>query len=185
VKNKVFIESMDYLDLVGDGAIANSKTADGRLIPVLILDTRIKKTLEHLVNMHDDAELGDVTSIWAVKRFNYKSVSLVLYFENPIELKLAISFDVTKNASLIEGILISKAVYLQPGSPGDRIRHNINAPKILVEIPKETTFEKWDKILNKAITKKLKKEGVRRVALKDAKKELISITKDIWGKRLK
>ncbi|EKS6421954.1 TPA: hypothetical protein ACN5PU_003919 [Enterobacter hormaechei] len=45
MKNKVVIKKEDYLNLVGDGAIANTKTADGRLIPVIILDTRKKKNL--------------------------------------------------------------------------------------------------------------------------------------------
>lgn len=43
VKNKAYIYQEDYLDIVGDGVIGTSKTADGRLIPVLILDTREKK----------------------------------------------------------------------------------------------------------------------------------------------
>lgn len=42
LKNKVAVKNDDFLDLVGDGAIADSKTADGRLIPVMILDTREK-----------------------------------------------------------------------------------------------------------------------------------------------
>ena len=180
MKNKVSIRKDDYLNIVGDGAIASTKTADGRLIPVVILDTTVKKDLEHLVHMHGQSETGDVTSIWAIKRFNHDFVSLVLYFKNPMELKIAISFNTLKNSALVEGILTSRAIYIQPG-----IRHNINAPKILVEIPARTTFDKWNDIFEKAVRKKLKKEGISNKALNNAAQEHISIIKDIWGKRLK
>ncbi|HDC4519065.1 hypothetical protein LH671_12325 [Enterobacter kobei] len=184
MKNKVAVKNDDFLDLVGDGAIADSKTADGRLIPVMILDTREKKQLEYLVKMHNQIDTGDVTSIWGVARFNISKVNLVLFFKKPVELKVAISLHSLKHASLIQGILISKAVYIQPGVPGDRISHNINAPKILVEIPTKTTFEKWDEIFEKSVIKKFKKEGLRGKNLKDASLEHISLIKDIWGKRL-
>lgn len=185
MSNKVTVYEHDYVDLVGDGAIANQKTADGRLIPVLILDTTVKKELEYLVKMHSETNLGDVTSIWAFKRFNHKFVTLVLYFTSPMELKVAISFNVIQHSNIIEGIMISRAVYIQPGSPGDKIQHAINAPKILVEIPARTTFDNWEDILKKAVTKKLKKEGVGRKSLKAAVNDYISLGRDIWGRRLK
>ncbi|EMM0835814.1 hypothetical protein RVV06_001811 [Enterobacter ludwigii] len=185
MKNKVVIEKEDYLNLVGDGAIANTKTADGRLIPVIILDTREKKELEYLVKMHEQIDTGDVNSVWSVSRFNHEQVYLVLFFKSPMEFKVAISFQTLRHSPIIEGIRTSKAVYIQPGAPGDRVKHNINAPKILVEIPSKTTFEKWDDIFEKAVIKKFKKEGLRGSNLKTASREHISLMKDIWGRRLK
>ncbi|HCI6640827.1 TPA: hypothetical protein NPP35_001625 [Klebsiella variicola subsp. variicola] len=185
MQNKVKIELNDYLNLINDGAIANTKTADGKLIPLLIVDTSVNKNLTHLVNMHEGNNIGDVTSLWAYKRFDHRYVSLVLFFERPVEMKLAISFEVLRHAPLIEGILISKALYLQPGKPGDKIGDDFSAPKILVEIPERTTFDIWESILNKAIKKKLKKEGVQRKNLKKAADEHNALIKGIWGKRLK
>lgn len=80
MKNKIAIKKEDYLSLVGDGAIANSKAADGRLIPVIILDTRQKKELQYLVDMHEQIDTGDVNSVWSVSRFNHDQVYLVLFF---------------------------------------------------------------------------------------------------------
>lgn len=184
VENKLTVKNEGYFSLVGDGAIANSKTADGRLIPVMILDARENKQLEYLVKMHDQIDTADVISIWGVARFNSSRVDLVLFFKSPIELQVAVSLNPMKHATLIEGILISKAVYIQPGAPGDKISDNINAPKILVEIPARTTFDKWDGIFEKSVIKKLKKEGLRGKNLKEASREHISLIKDIWGKRL-
>jgi hypothetical protein len=185
MNNKITVNEQDYFNLIADGAIANKKTADGRLIPVLILDTTLKKELEYLVEMHGESSLEDVISVWGYSRFNKNIVTLVLIFTNPIELKVAILFDVLKHHTLIEGIRISRAVYIQPGVPGDRVRHDINAPKIIVEVPAKTTFDKWDKILNKALTKKLKREGVGKESLKKAVSNYISVGRDIWGKRIK
>ena len=185
MKNKISIQREYCLDLVGDGAIANAKTADGRLIPVLILDTRIKKDLEHLVKVHGQSEVGDVTSVWGFKRFNNDFASLVLKFKNPLELNIAISFDISRHFALIEGIMISRALYIQPGAPGDRIKHNINAPKLLVEIPARTTFDKWDDLFKKTMIKRLKKNGIARNYLKDAANEQIALIRDVWGRRLK
>lgn len=185
MKNKLTLQKEDYLKLVGDGAIADSETADGRLIPVLILDTTEKKQLENLVKTQEETGTGDVTSIWAVKRFNNEHVTLALFFKSPIEFRLAISFQTSKHSSLIEGIISSRAVYIQPGASGDKVSENINAPKIIVEIPAKTTFEKWDAMFEKAVMKKIKNEGVRGKKLKEATQEHISIIKEIWGKRLK
>ena len=185
MKNKIAIRRDDYLNLVGDGAIANAKTADGRLIPVIILDTREKKQLEYLVKMHEQIDTGDVSSIWSITRFNHEQGNLVLFFKTPMEFKVAISLQSLKHSPIIEGIRISKAVYIQPGKPGDRVSDDINAPKILVEIPAKTTFEKWDEIFEKMVIKKLKKEGLRGKNLKEAAREHILLIKDIWGRRLK
>lgn len=185
LKNKIAVKNEDYLNMVGDGAIAESRTADGRLIPVIILDTTTKKDLEHLVNFHEEVGVGDVTSIWAYKRFNHEHISLILHFTSPVDLKITILFNSFEKFTLIDGIRTSKAVYIQPGAPGDKVRNDINAPKILVEIPARTTFEKWDDILEKAILKKFKKEGLRGKPLREAMKDYISVTRDIWGRRLK
>jgi len=185
MNNKIAIKKEDYLNIVGDGAIANSKTADGRLIPVIILDTREKKDLEYLVKMHEQIDTGDVNSVWSVSRFNHEKVYLVLFFKRPMEFKVAISLQTLKHSPIIEGIRTSKAVYIQPGAPGDRVKHDINAPKILVEIPSKTTFEKWDNIFEKAVIKKFKKDGLRGSNLKAASREHILLMEDIWGRRLK
>lgn len=185
MKNKISITNSECLDLVADGAIANPVTADGRLIPVIILNTEVDKRLLNLVTIHRDSPPGDVESRWAVKRFSKKFVYLVLKFEKPVELRIAVRFEVDKNSNLIDGIIHSRGVYVQPGKPGDKLSHNVGAPKILVEIPKRTTFEKWDVMLQKHVEKVLKKEGVSRKELKTAVPEYISTRRSVWGGRMK
>ncbi|MEL5450769.1 hypothetical protein PTR41_12935 [Serratia bockelmannii] len=182
--NNISVAKSEYLELVGDGAIASSRTADGRLIPLIILDTSEKRDLFNLVELHGESELGDVMSVWGSDSIIRKNVCLILIFERPIELRIAIKFNIDKHLNLIDGIIQSRAIYIQPGVKGDKISQNINAPKILIEIPTRTTFAKWDDILKGRIEKKLKKEGVSRKEIKKSRDEHILTMRDIWGKRL-
>ncbi|WP_426785254.1 hypothetical protein ACP3TB_16995 [Rahnella variigena] len=185
MKNKISVSNSDFYNMIADGAIAHNATADGRLIPVIILNTIGDDSLLDLIKLQKDSYSGDVTSIWALKRFSKKFATLVLIFHNPVELKLAISFEISKHPQLIDGIIQSRAVYLQPGKPGDKLSHNINAPKILVEIPARTTFDEWDNLLMKTILKRLKQQGINKKELKKSALELISIWRDIWGQRVR
>ncbi|MEM5496574.1 hypothetical protein WNY77_04090 [Paraglaciecola mesophila] len=185
MKNKISISNSEIMDLVSDGAMANPYAADGRLIPHLILDTHGDNSLLNLVKMHSDSPPGDVESRWASKRFSKKFIYLSLTFERPVEFKLAIEFETNKHSALIDGIIQSRAVYIQPGKTGDKLSHDVNAPKILVEIPAKTTFNNWDDILVKSVKKRLKKEGVSRKELSRVVSEYISTTREVWGRRLR
>ena len=182
---KATVNSCDIYALVADGAMANPQTADGRLIPVIILDCESKKDLETLVNIHKDTPPGDVMSTWGLKRFNSREVYLVLKFFKPLELSFTIKFDSKHNSMLIDGIIHARSVYLQPGKKGDVFSNDINAPKILIEIPKKTTFNKWDSILTKIVRKKLLSEGASRSEVKEAANEYINRRREVWGRRLK
>ncbi|WP_045406331.1 hypothetical protein [Vibrio jasicida] len=185
MKNKITISNQNSLDVVADGAIASQFTADGRIIPVIILNTEQDRRLCDLASIHQDCAFGDVESRWALKRFSNKFVYLVLRFEKPVELEVVVKFDVSKQMSLIDGIIHSRAVYVQPGKRGDRVGDTFDTPKILVEIPTRTTFDKWESIMTKTIEKKLKREGVGRKELKSAVKDYIATTRDLWVHRLK
>jgi len=185
MKNKVTYKNSECLDLIADGGMAVKGAADGRLVPLIILDTTRDQSLLNLVNIHRDSPPGDVESRWAVKRFSSKDVFLVLKFEKPVELRVVIKFDVKDNSNLIDGIIHARSVYIQPGNPGDKLSHNPSAPKILVEIPNKTSFPKWDDMLFKNVRNILKKEGVGRKELKKATKEYIETRRDVWGRRMR
>lgn len=170
--------------IVADGAMSNHHTADGRLIPIVILDCSDDTTLSDLISFHSASELGDANSTWGIKRFSKNIVFLIIDFVNPVGLHIAIKFNVNQHHSIIDGIIHSRAVYIQPGKIGDRVSHDINADKLLIEIPKKTTFDSWDKILYSLILKKFKKEGVSRKNIKSAVTGYISTSRDAWGKRL-
>src|ERR1700730_420478 len=65
----------DALRIVADGAIAHSGVGEGRLIPLVILDTSSRPDLEEYIRVHQYAGAGDVKCQWgqlcsAVTRIN-------------------------------------------------------------------------------------------------------------------
>jgi len=172
--------------IVSDAAISSVEVTDGRFIPVLIIDTSERPDIDELVKFHDLTPSGDVRCTWG-SNLAYKwkktpidlsKVALFLEFERPCETFINIEFDVLKNGAVIDTILASKIFYLQPGRKGDRFSHDINRPKIGVEVPDTGFGELWDKLWHKSLVKKFKKTGLNRTdAIKAADDTIREIRK--------
>lgn len=72
-------------------------------------------------------------------------------------------------------MLGTKALYIQAGREGDRLKHDVNVPKVILEVP-DTGFGKtvWEKTYFRYTTAKLRERGLSRVNAKRAAKEAIS-----------
>ena len=183
--HKVKIANSYTLEVIQSGIMAMSSTADGRLVPHLIINTKDNESLLNLIKIHKDTPPGDVQSKWGTKRFSSKKIFLILNFYRPVELEIAIEFELSKHHHAIDGIIINRAVYLQPGKLGDKLSDDVNAHKLLLEIPARTTFPDWNTIQEKHVRKILKKEGVGRKEMKKAVDDYIALRRDVWGKRIK
>lgn len=148
--------------IVADGAIATVVLGEGRLIPLLILDTSKRPDIEDMVKAHGYLPSGDVKSLWGRIPKSESPVSLILQFQRPSEVLIILEFNVTNQGLLIEQILKAKALYLQPGRPGDRPSITMDKPKITVEVPDLGFQEEWKKIWHKTVVKMFKKKGLRR-----------------------
>ncbi|CAN0552318.1 unnamed protein product [Ectocarpus sp. 12 AP-2014] len=185
MKIKTKFKNSNILNIVGDGAIGTQDTADGRIIPVLILKNENNNNLESLIKIHEDTPPGDAQSMWAKQRFNSKTLYLVVRFAKPLEVEIAIEFDLSAHHVLVDAILYSKCVYLQPGAESDRVSDDINAPKVLVEIPSGTTLNDWDITIKKILVKKLKSNGFSRKEASKAADEHLARQRELWGNRFK
>jgi hypothetical protein len=59
-------------------------------------------------------------------------------------------FTIGEHVMLVDMALIGGALYLQPGNTGDRLIHNQDRPKILVEVPNETFRNQWiDRVIRR------------------------------------
>ena len=153
---RIELESKYVTPIVGDGAIAGP-AFEGKLIPVLILDTRNNPRAAEAIRISRFLPMGDVTFSWG--RSGKVPVVLSLELIRPAPAHFIIPFDVRKHAALIELIVKSHGVYLQAGVPGDRIKHNIDADKLAVELP-DTGFELlWPKLLRKTMVDYFQKLG--------------------------
>ncbi len=119
----------DALRIVADGAIATVGLGEGRLIPLVILDTSSRPDFEEYLLVHQYVNAGDVKCQWGQLISHDNTVALILSFLRPAELVIIVEFDLkTNHGVLVEQILATKALYIQAGREGDRLKQDVNRP---------------------------------------------------------
>jgi hypothetical protein len=154
--------------IAGDAAIATVGTGHGRLIPLLILDTTERPDLAEVIQVQAHFPLGEVTVQWGALPKRDAHIALLLQFQRPTEGAAIIEFDIEKHGILVEHILTSNALYIQAGKPGDRLMHDLNLPKMIIEVPDTDFRRRWDKLYLEHTTKRITKNGLPRKEAKQA-----------------
>lgn len=96
-----------------------------------------------------------------------------------------IEFDIAKQGILVEHILQSNALYIQSRVPGDRLGHDLDRPKMLVEVP-DTNFKgKWEKLYFNAIFQRMRNNGLNRKVAKVAAQNYLTKVREIASFRIK
>lgn len=178
--------------IVNHSAVSSTGIIDGRFIPVLVIDTFERPDIDELVQFHDTTPSGDVRCSWGSNQahkwkktpVDLSKVALFLEFERPCETFINIEFDVLKNGAVIDTLLESKTFYLQPGKEGDRFSHDINRPKIGVEVPDTGFRDLWDELWHKSLVKKFKKTGLNRSESIKAANDTIRETRKMYSYRM-
>jgi hypothetical protein len=159
--------------IVSDAVMATVGVGDGRLIPLVIIDSAERPDIEELVRVHEHLPPGDVKVQWGDLKSSPDSIALLLRFTRPVEALLVLDFDIVKQGGVVDQILSSRALYLQPGRKGDRLSNTFDAKRILIEVP-ETGFSKtWDGILFKHLVKDFQRKGLPKQQAKEATKAFI------------
>ena len=178
--------------IAGDGAIATGGIGYGRLIPLLILDTTNRPDLNEAIRIQSSVPSGDVEVSWGniltnpiYVLKNHKHITLFICFKRPTNRNAIIEFDVVKRGILVESILTANAVYIQAGKPGDRISHDFNRPKMLIEVPDTGFRSHWDAMFSKGLIKYFRSKGLGRNEAKSAVKEYLKQLRDINQFRMK
>ncbi len=173
------------LRIVADAAIATTILGEGRLIPLVILDTSDRPDVEELIRVHQHLPPGDAECQWGtLDRFKQK-VALLLTFKRPAEMVVILEFDIVKQGILVDQALIAKGIYLQSGRDGDRFITNPDAPKILVEIPDTGFHDFWNRVFHDHIMKRMRKRGLGRKQAKEAATEVIKEMREFGQFRLR
>src|ERR1700733_13394140 len=160
--------------IVADAAIATGVIGDGRLIPLLILDTSERQDLEELIRVHQYVRPGDVLSQWATIEDGSGRMGLLITFEKPMSMTALIAFEMSKYSGLIDQIIRAKGLYLQAGRRGDRLMHDLEKPKLILEIP-DTGFSRiWNDLFYRSVVKSMREAGLSRREAKDAARLYIS-----------
>jgi len=171
--------------IVADGAIATTILGEGRLIPVLIIETSARPDIDELVTALQRPPPGDATSRWGRLHWHKRSVVLVLSFERPSQVGIVLEFNIADQGILVDSILTSKALYLQPGRLGDRLSSSLESPRIFVEVPDLGFKSEWDRMWPKAIAAKLRQSGLSRTKAKEAAEKAISMMRDVERFRMR
>jgi hypothetical protein len=159
--------------IVGDAAIAAASIGDGRLIPLIIIDTSDRPDLNELIRVHEHLPPGDVDVQWGVLPGSVDRIALVLSFKKPVEAIAVLEFNIVEQGILVDQILTAKILYLQSGQPGDRFITNPAASRIFIEIPDTGFRERWDKLFHKRVTKDMRTKGLSRQEARQAASQAI------------
>jgi hypothetical protein len=175
--------------IVADAVIATVVVGDGRMIPLLILDTSTRPDIEDMVMAHKHLHgQGDVGAQWGRPNtfFDTGIVSLILTFEKPSRCRILLRFDIGKYGGLVDQIIRSQGVYIQPGRPGDRLITRFGNPRILAEVPSREFQPEWDRMLRKAMRKRLQREhGLSRSEATVATEKFIEEWRALSSKRIR
>jgi hypothetical protein len=140
-----WLSTADVVPIVGDGSLAGP-VAEGVNIPVVILDTSNHPKVAEVIRVHAFLPPGDVRIQWGGVKGKPDDVLLVLDFVSPIQTRAVLRFSIERQGMLVEMAVTARAIYLQDGQPGDRIMHDIDRQKLLVELPDTGFRPKWDEI---------------------------------------
>lgn len=174
------IPNSAFVPIVGDGAIATRNIGEGRAVPVLIIDCATRPDLRDLIVAHETQPPGDVKVSWATPRFRRSDVYLLLEFSRPARINAALSFDIAKQGTLVDGILHCYGVYLQPKEAGISVSLGIGKSKILVEVPDTHFMPQWNEIYHRELAREFRRRGLARRNSRDAAKALIQNFRQIW-----
>lgn len=177
------VKESSIVPVVGDGAISSPDFGDGRFIPVLIVDCSNHQELSDLIMLHSEEAPGDVTTIWGRRLLSKKFVFLEMAFSKPMRTTITLQFSVEKQGDIVEWIRKVRGVYLQPTCSGRRVIEGINKEKILVEVPKESTFPGWERIHTDSLVKKYRRSGLGRAQAVRAAETHRRTLEELWFRR--
>jgi hypothetical protein len=95
-----------------------------------------------------------------------------------------LEFDIVSQGVLVDQILQNEMLYIQPGRPGDRLQHDMDALKVLVEIPFRNLAGVWDLAWREALMRDYRKKGLSRREARIAVRNVISEWRDMASMRV-
>jgi hypothetical protein len=148
---KVKLPANDLVPIVADGSIGGP-VAEGRLIPLVILDTSERLDVGEMIRVHRHLTPGDLLFNWALVEDKPDDILLLLEFQRPIETRVILRFSIEQQGWLVDMALEAGGLYLQAGKPGDRLKDDIDRPKIVVDVADSTFRAVWQTVFLERMT---------------------------------
>jgi len=176
----------ELVPVVSDAVLGTDAVSDGRMVPLLILDTTNRPDIDDVVRAHEIFQSGDSTSMLGFpSRWRHKTVCLGINFMRPQTCGIYLEFDIISQGCIVEQIIQNELLYIQPGRPGDRLKHNPDAPKVLVEVPFRDLAGVWDTAWREALTRDFRKHGVARREANNSARAVITEWRDLFSQRVR
>lgn len=184
---KIAFDSEEIIKIVADGAFATASIADGRLIPVLILDTSSRPDIEDLIKAHRDFSPGDAKSMWSQNIKGTEKVWLVISFERPSACRAILEFNIVKDGGTVDQIINSEALYLQSGKEGQRLSTTLGKEgvRILVEVPSSHFKPEWNERLYNTLVSEGRRKSLSKALAKEYASGVIEDWRQVTGLRMK
>lgn len=181
---KVKTGNIPIVTIVSSSLVMERNLADGRSIPLIIMETTDYPEIQRAIELHKATEQGDVSLTWG-KTPDSKYVVLVVEAISPVEIKYMIGFEVSEHYGLLDMVLKTHLLFVQAGKEGDRITSTFNKPRILLELP-ITDFEpEIFRLIKKAKRKRFKRLKVKRKDLKEVIEQFDKEWENFTSKRFK
>lgn len=149
--------------VVSDAIMATTGVGDGRMIPVVILDTSKRPDIDDMIRAHMITGNGDARSAWMKKGRRERSViRLLIEVQQPSQCRMFIQFDIARQGGLVDQIVQKQGLYLQAGRPGDRFSNNLQVPRILLEVPSRHFLREWESMYRENMEKRFRQQGFKR-----------------------
>lgn len=181
---KFRLEKTTSYPIVAHIGIAVGDTAEGRIIPALVIDVANNKEIEDLVMAHKEIVTGDVQMSWGYNPLKKDLLLFKMEFSKPMEIEFTIHFYLPTQYNLIDGMVQAKGVYIQTGKIEDSTRKRESDPRILIEVPPLEMKKKWKQLLLSILKKKYKKLGLSKGDSLDCAKTEIGELKKLWKIRI-
>ena len=168
------ISSKLQLEIVSDASITSLHIANGKNIPLIIVDTMVYPEIERAILAHASVQNGHIRTIWG-KSTDDKFITLQFALVDPIPIEFFVAFNIKKQGGLVDLIIHSQLLYIQPGKPRDRLSNTLDSPRLMVEVPSTHFLSEWKLIFQRAMTKHFREMGLNK---KDAKNAAFDFYKE-------
>lgn len=176
----------EAVPIVSDAVMLSVGVAEGRAIPVLLLDTSARPDIDDVVRAHEHFGPGDAKTSWAsAGLFDRRHLRLIVEFERPQRCVIILQFDISAQGGVVDQIVQSELMYLQPGRPGDRLKDTMDNARVTLEVPSEQFRPQWDAMWRREAARFFKRHGMSRREVSTAVDNLIAEWRTVWARRMK
>ena len=142
--------------VVNTAALSVVGVANGRTVPVVILQPDDENKTDAVITAHSGISEGNCESQWGCS-YDRNTILLHLEFTEPVALKIIIPLDIIHNGATIDQIIHTQCLYLMTGNPGMKLSQNLRKERILLEVPSREFADEWRKLYKKKYCKHLRK----------------------------